>query len=354
MRDPGTAPAPVASDGRRRRGHPILAAIIVAYAVAVAAWQGLRLAVGDGWWWLGLANTLSFYLLLPGIVLWPLSWLTRRWAVIAAAELPPIVLLLLYGGLLLPPRAAAPGADGERLRVMSFNVLGRNRDAGTVEQAIRAANPDLVCFQEFNPSLAQDLVARLGSDYPYQVLAASQSTRRIGMISRYPLRDEGEIADPDPRHGGRAATLTLDGQAVLVVNAHAAQFGFQAVFASGDPGALGMAARVREDQARRWLERIRQAGGPAVLCGDLNVTDQNTAYTLLAAGLQDTFRRAGWGLGHTWPAAAGAFRGIPAPARLFRLDYVWATPHWRVVSAHVAAWDGQSDHLPVVADLELE
>ena len=51
----------------------MLSIVCVAYAAAVILWQVLRLASGDRWWWLALANTLSLYLLLPSAVVWPLA-----------------------------------------------------------------------------------------------------------------------------------------------------------------------------------------------------------------------------------------------------------------------------------------
>ena len=46
------------------------------------------------------------------------------------------------------------------------------------------------------------------------------------------------------------------------------------------------------------LVQMATAGGPAILMGDLNLTDQNDNYALLSeAGLTDAFRAVGWGFG---------------------------------------------------------
>lgn len=88
------------------------------------------------------------------------------------------------------------------------------------------------------------------------------------------------------------------------------------------------------------------AGGPTILLGDFNLTDQNDSYALLRdAGLTDAFRTAGWGFGATWPV-----RKLGMPFPLVRIDYIWYSERIHCTQAWLGP-DLGSDHLPLLADL---
>ncbi len=268
------------------------------------------------------------------------------------SAVPLAIFLLLFGGLFLPRIGSAGAEDGLPLKVMTLNVLYTNDDGAGIEEIVRAESPDLICLQELNPRLAADLVGRLAADYPHYVLLPAESVIGQGVFSRYPLEDLGQIPGPGWRHA-QMVTVTLDGRSVLVLNAHAwtTWLSFRSDY--WGPAGFLESFRVREEQARLWLERVAEYDGPVILAGDFNCTDQNGSYRLLAGQLHDAYREAGWGLGHTFPAFSAEWEWLPVPSRLFRLDYVWHTAHWAVADVWVGDWDGQSDHLPVFADLLL-
>ena len=327
--------------------------VCAAYAAAVIGWQALRLAYGDRWWWLAMANSLSLYLLLPSTVAWLLALLSRRRLAVAGATLPLIVLLASCGGLFLPQIGAGQAEGGARLRVMTANVLYLTDDGTAIEPLIRSESPDLICLQELNPRLAEELVARLGKDYPYDTLLPEEDTSGLGLFSRYPLHDVEEIPDPAWQHGAQAATIRVTGRPVLVLNVHAVPliFAFHHGHSTAD---VEERYREREEEARLWRDRVAQHDGPVIVAGDLNATDQNLSYRLLAAELQDAHRQAGQGLGHTWPAYRGWVGRIPLVERMWRVDYVLASEEWQVASSRVDRRGSGADHLPVVADLVLE
>ena len=343
-------------------------AVSVAYAVAVVVWQALRLMMGDRWWWLAAANVLSLYLFLPLVILLPLAWLgvawlkrggvagvVRRTAIVSAAvatAVPALIFLILYGELYLPTVASGGQGGEEAFKVMTLNVLFTNDDGAAIERLIRTESPDLVCLQELGPRLASDLVTRLREEYPYHALLPEESPTGLGVFSRYPLHDEGEIPDPAWKHGAQVVTVEFGGRQVLVLNIHALAPSWPRLSRDWAP-AFELEFRLREQQVGRWLDRVRQHDGPVIVAGDLNSTDQNESYRLLAAQLEDAHRQAGWGLGHTAPASGEVLDRVPSPSQLFRIDLVWYSDHWRAQEAYVGDWDGQSDHLPVFAGLRL-
>jgi endonuclease/exonuclease/phosphatase (EEP) superfamily protein YafD len=262
---------------------------------------------------------------------------------------------VLYGGLLLPRPRVAAGADGAvAFRVLTLNVLGSNSDGGPVERAIRAHSPDLIALQELNPRMAADLEVRLGDDYPYHALLPEEGMTGLGVFSRFPIEDEGEIPDPAWKHGAQVTTVFFEGRSVMVLNVHAVSswtpFGSE-FYTTED---FEESFRLRELQVQLWLDRVAEHDGPVVIAGDLNFTDQNAAYCQMAAQLEDVHRQAGRGLGHTFPAAASQVSWLPIPARLLRLDYVWYSGHWTASTSLVGEWDGRSDHRPFFAQLVLK
>jgi endonuclease/exonuclease/phosphatase (EEP) superfamily protein YafD len=106
---------------------------------------------------------------------------------------------------------------------------------------------------------------------------------------------------------------------------------------------------------------VREYDVPAIIAGDLNDVYLNDGYRILVnAGLQDVWAEAGFGLGNTFPGnkSPGTSRphigGFYIPEWLIRIDYIFASPEWEVLSAHIARTDGYSDHRGVVAYLRLK
>jgi endonuclease/exonuclease/phosphatase (EEP) superfamily protein YafD len=248
----------------------------------------------------------------------------------------------------LPRLAPVAGS----LRVMTLNALYTTEDGAAIERLARTHAADLICLQELNPRLAEDLVARLGGEYAYHALLPEEGVTGLGMFSRYPLHDEGEIPDPAWRHGAQVARLEFEGEPVLVLNVHALSPSWPRLSPQW-ASALERQFRAREAQVGLWLDRVRQHEGPVILAGDLNSTDQNVTHRWLAEQLEDAHRQSGWGLGHTAPASLAGLDGVPSPSRLFRLDYVWYSEHWQATRSYVGGWDGHSDHLPVLASLRM-
>jgi endonuclease/exonuclease/phosphatase family metal-dependent hydrolase len=85
---------------------------------------------------------------------------------------------------------------------------------------------------------------------------------------------------------------------------------------------------------------------PTIVCGDFNSTSYNTVYRVLSMVLIDSWQEGGIGPGYSW----NILPGLPG---LFRIDYVWHSPHFQAIRAAVEPSSGFSDHHPVVARLVL-
>lgn len=114
--------------------------------------------------------------------------------------------------------------------------------------------------------------------------------------------------------------------------------------------------RSREREAMLLADLIRQAD-TVILGGDANTTSLSDAYRILTAELTDSFREAGFGLGHTFPGSKIPESDRPhigslfAPPWLTRIDYIFHSDDWTVLSARTAHFDGVSDHRGVIVEL---
>ena len=223
---------------------------------------------------------------------------------------------------------------------MTFNAGKIVPDMAEFAARLDENSVDVVAVQELSTAFESKLESALLDAYPYRVLYGA-GVDGIGLLSRYPIVEHDLFYLKLGVFPYLQAELDVDGEPVTVFSVHPPPPAF-------GPG-QGFRTRTIDDLPG-LLARI-DPDKPVIVLGDFNVSDQSAEHRMLrAAGLQDAFREAGWGFGHTFPAA-GRFYRIPMPP-VVRIDYVWASEHFTPVEAHVGPGLG-SDHLPVLASLRL-
>jgi vancomycin resistance protein VanJ len=311
--------------------------LVASYALFIAIWHALRVLWGDRFWPLAIINTATEYLAVP---LLPLAVIalcsTRRWSLLGVLIIPCLVFLLLFGELFLPRWQSAP--EGPRLKIMSYNVLFSNEDFGAIADSIRAAGPDIVGFQELTGA-HEVLPPLLASEYPYATFSREVKINGVGLISRYPIESAERIPLP-PLNLAMHVILNVDGRRLHVFVVHLTPNNYL-LGQVPERAAERFAARAAETE--QLAADLSASDGPAVLLCDCNLTDTSEAYRTLNTVLGDSFREAGWGLGHT-------SQPLGAPAPILRVDYVWHSREFFAVSAGVGQ-PGGSDHRPVWAEL---
>lgn len=333
---------------KRTRFKRIVAVPVLLYAVLVVGWAVARRLVGDGFWLLALVNAFAIYLFAPLPLAALLALLARRrvaWLALAAVTL---LLVSSFGAEIVPPLSVVhAGADAPALTVMTYNVLYTTTGAEPLAATIAQAEPDLIAFQELSYLRAQALAQMMGERYPHRTpIAADHCYVQVAIWSRYPIL-EIEDVDPDVLCRLRSVVIDFDGQPIRVVNVHAWSY------TGIDRESVERSFRWRHEQLDLIRDMVEGQPEPLVLLGDLNSTPMSEVYETLSARYTDAFTEAGWGLGHTFPAESGRWRGVPYPDRLVRIDYIFHSAEWRAEESWVAEWDGTSDHLPVVAKLRL-
>ena len=254
--------------------------------------------------------------------------LLRRWRLalpFAALLLAPALRLAPY---VLPARATAPA--GPRVSALLINVQTENPRHDLVIAEVRRLRPDVVVFEEVDPTWLSALSGSLGA-WPHRIVAPRSDNFGLAVFSALPM--EGRIvylADgPVPsveavvRGGGRSLAL----------------------FATHPVPAMDADGMAQRDAQLDALGRRIPHGRPALVVGDLNATPWSRPLRALrvAGGLADSL--AGHGVQPSWPAELPWIARIP-------IDHVLHSDHLATEVRLLGRFVG-SDHRPVYARLVL-
>jgi endonuclease/exonuclease/phosphatase family metal-dependent hydrolase len=253
--------------------------------------------------------------------------------------------------------ASAVGGDAERplvprpprqgvfhFTIQTFNVEFRHWSDPSTLAAVAASNADIICLQETTPSWQRALTARYAAQYPYMLfhVRGEDSSGGLAVLSRFPLSELVLVREPHDWHPAwRVAVDTPSGR-IQLLNVH-----LRAPL-NGHPSAVTAYLKVNRDH----LDEIARfshdctGGPPTIVLGDFNEGGDGSAIRYLQ---QKSFRNVlplyephQW----TWrhPSVIGQF------TRSF--DHILVDSRFVPLDAH-AAPVGNSDHIPVVAHLEL-
>jgi vancomycin resistance protein VanJ len=290
---------------------------------------------GEAWWPADLLGyvapaalvPLALALLLTG---WP--WPRRRWL---AWLLVATVATGLVGRGLAPATAAAPAGTAS-LTVLTYNLGNGLAEPARLATMLRQSDADIVALQEVTAATAAALAAELADRYPHQAVSGAGIPGKA-VLSRYPIVTAAPL-ELAPGRPDLRAEIDLDGRPLTVIVAHPAPPRLHA-------GSIAITDATRHQ--REQVTALATGSGPALLLGDLNLTDRHATYQrLTVAGLTDAFASAGAGPGFTFPARLGLVPALP----VMRIDYIWHTGHFTTQAAWVGP-DAGSDHLPVLARL---
>lgn len=258
--------------------------------------------------------------------------LLRRWwsgaillggAAIAASAILPIYLSAHH----LP--AARPQ---ERLRIMSFNVLGSNRSHAEVIAEIRRHDPDVLIVVEYTTSWEKAL-AEIKSDYPHMLEQPRWHGFGIALFSKLPLRDSGLVTNMPLASDFPVVRATIDfaGQPLEIIGAHLIN-------------PIGEVRRkLRTEQFASLAEELSNSPAERVLLGDFNCADWSSEFRgfVRKTGLRDS--RQGFGILPSWSPQGLEILSIP-------IDHALVSKRLVVLNRTTGKKAG-SDHCPVIIDL---
>ena len=322
----------------------LIQAGVLFYGLALTAYLLARLATGERWKWVGLADNFVPWwalggLAAAGIVLFSGS----RWLLVLP-QLPILIAFLVWYGAALLPRSAPTQAGHTRtLTVATYNIKAAASDPQQVTAAVARLGADVIGLQEVGPQHTALFQTALCGQFPHQTLCPELPFHGVALLSRYPIIEETVIRlFPDSMLWLRTV-VGVDDTPVTIYVVHPPP-----PWIVSSPRAYDSARRDAEIAILREKYLCHESG-PLIVLGDFNMSDRSDAYHALNHRLTDSFREAGRGLGLTFPA--GNFLMFRRWVRLIRIDYVWHNAFFAAREAHVGRDSGSSDHRPVVARL---
>ncbi|MCA9894435.1 MAG: endonuclease/exonuclease/phosphatase family protein [Anaerolineae bacterium] len=330
-------------------------ALVGAYGLSVTGQLLLHYIVGERLKIVAFADTFAHLLWLPALVLFPVCLLLRKRR-LSLTLLPAVAAFVFTYGPQFLPRPVTTPAQGEPIRLLTFNILSQTHRFEVTDDILIQADADLVAMQEVSYNARSYFLGTHTLDYPYRAFyATSNAAQGMGILSRYPILEESFwLSDyvPTPRGTLR---VVLDGPSgpITIYNAHPSHPGRSG--SRFDPKYRGL-------EIANLLERARAEDVPVILMGDFNMPDISDDYVSITSEYTDAYRTVGWGMGWTFPDPAGGFPTvldiIPLPRRLtpvfpfLRLDYVFYREGIYATHAEVWPTSGRSDHHPLLVDLQ--
>lgn len=257
-------------------------------------------------------------------------------AVLAAAVLFQSTLVWRFSRLApLEVKQSRAATHGPRFSLAVSNVLQTNRDSDRLLGVMRAADADVMLFVETDDWWRARLDALLDT-HPHALACPLSNTYGMLLYSRLPMHDTSVDFLIEPDIPSMQAHLELSGGQIVWLNC-----------VHPRPPVPSENDRSLERDAELLLvgKRVRDAGQPVVVCGDLN----DVAWSRTTRLFQKTSRlldpRKGRGMFSTFHARVPGFR--------FPLDHILHSPDFRLVHLKRLAFVG-SDHFPVYAMLSHE
>lgn len=234
------------------------------------------------------------------------------------------------------PVSAVVGCRGDAPRsaitVYTANVLFDTGRAPDIASSILANEADVILLQEVRRGFLDGLESDPRLDlYPNR--AGGPEASGTVIWSRWPLQD---VAVERFVVSQRLSATVVSPQGDFEISS------------------IHTLAPSAPDNVGAWQAQFRQleqldTASPTVLAGDFNATEDHRPFRdLLGRGWTDAHEPKGCGFDATWPT--GSSWRLPIP--IYRLDHVLVTDHFDVLDLRLAD-PGGSDHIPVVAELQL-
>jgi endonuclease/exonuclease/phosphatase family metal-dependent hydrolase len=267
-----------------------------------------------------------------------------------ACQSAVLVLALFLGASALSGCASAQKTNQPTtLRVMTYNIhhgagLDGKVDLLRIAQLIKENGADIVALQEVDRNLPR--TSR--RDFPEELAALTGMTAVFSnnyafdggeygnaVLTKFPVKRwtnlHFKMLRPAEQRGILQLVLDVGGREVVFMNTH---------------------IDYRPDDAERWenvgeIEELKKKYGnrPIIMCGDFNAMPDSRVCQRIAESFDDAWVHAGKGDGFTIP--------VENPQR--RIDYIWISKGKALTPKKISVLQSDaSDHLPVIAELELK
>ncbi|TDU64525.1 endonuclease/exonuclease/phosphatase (EEP) superfamily protein YafD [Prosthecobacter fusiformis] len=213
--------------------------------------------------------------------------------------------------------------EGERLRVVSLNVLTGNPDKQRVFEYLVSANADVIFLMEVDSAWATALDS-LKETHPHHLLRTQEDNFGVALFSRVPLLQAEVFQTSDEAMPSVIARLMHAGREMTLVGTHPLPPIGPRLSASRDTQLLAIAGYVKE------------LNTPVLVIGDLNATPWSQGMRMLRRGNALGYRSATSPSKPTWKV--GTIFAVP-------IDHALCTPPL-TIPRRVIGPDVGSDHRP--------
>lgn len=258
-----------------------------------------------------------------------------------------IAALLAAMSLTVPGRIPVTAAAKKTLRVMTYNIhvgvgMDKKLDLQRIADVINGEHPDLVGVQEVDRGVkrteGKDEIAELARLTSMNFAFAHNLDYQggqygVAILSRFPIKTIDHRKYENLREAERRGMIRVEVEiAGRLINFVTTHLDYQ-----HEDGRVFEA-----EQLLRFLEGVK---GPLIVVGDFNDEPSGSAYKLMLTRFQDA-----------WTGAKSKEPGLtyPADQPAKRIDYLFTRKSDRIRVKKVGVPGTlASDHLPVVADLEI-
>ncbi len=250
---------------------------------------------------------------------------------------------------------AAGQVTAKSIRVMTYNIhvgvgMDKKLDLTRIASVINTQHPDLVGLQEVDRGVERtqriDEIAELAKltkmDYAFAFNLKYQGGQYgVAILSREPIRATDHHLYLNKREAERRgfirAEVRIGGRLISFVTTH---LDYQ--YEDG-----------RVFEAEQLLAAIKDVKAPLIIVGDFNDEPTGGAYKLMAKEFYDSWMQVAYG---QWLDGTDRNEGLtyPADKPIKRIDYIFTRRSDGLKTKRV--WNVEtlaSDHVPVVADLQL-
>lgn len=242
----------------------------------------------------------------------------------------------------------SPVSAKRTLRVMTYNIhvgvgMDKKLDLQRIADVINAARPDLVGLQEVDRGVKRtegkdeivELAAMTRMEYAFAPNLDFQGGKYgVAILSRLPIRNTEHRMFENRREAERRGMLRVE----VMVEGKTLNFVTTHLDYQFEDGRL-----FETEQMLKFLEVVK---GPMIVVADLNDIPSGSAYKLMRTQFDDAWAGS---------RAAGDGFSYPADKPLKRIDHIFYRSGEQIRAKR--SWVIEtlaSDHIPVVAELEIK
>ncbi len=232
------------------------------------------------------------------------------------------------------------------LKVMTYNIRACDFGLKNIIATLKQANADIIALQEVDKFVKRTgrvdqpkkISKVLGMHYAFRKHFSYQGGEfGLALLSRYRIDQVERIRAKRSNLILLKARVHTPGSPIRVVVGH-----FHPSNPFDDKAVKEANASARKREARKAFDTAGRFKSPVLIMGDFNAATGSYAYNIFKEKYQDACGTAGNLWSKTWPAK------FP----LTRIDYIWVSKHFKILSCGTIK-SNASDHRPVVAKIQI-